>query len=128
MLVFTDRGPTPCVLQGTPQVRFLDDKGETSAVSVVYSSQGMFPTWPNDGVGLVPLSTQPPPRGVRGQAGLPMQGSSLMCPFNASRAVISLPSGALVAWLGIDGTGPSFAGCLPPSVTVNPFQPAEAYR
>lgn len=127
MVVFTDRGAMPCVLRGTPQVRFLDSKGETSNVSVVYSSHGPFPVWPNDGVGLIPLSAQPPPRGVRGQAGLLLQSASFLCRTDAVSVAVTLPSGELIASFGRP-MGQFTTDCLPPSITVNPFEPAEAYR
>jgi len=128
LVVFTDLNPEPCVLRGTPVVHFLDAQGQVIAtVSVQSAPGGMFPTEPNSGVGLVPLSTATSSSGVRGQAGLPLQYSHLMCATRIVGIAVTLPTGTLTAPLdGLEGS--DFPGCSSGSVTVNPFQPAEAYR
>ena len=126
LVVFTDLGPGRCVLRGTPVVHFLAANGGIlTTVSVKDAPGGMFPTLPNNGVGLLSLSigAEMPP--VRGQAGLPLQYAHSMCATGIRGIAITLPTGTLTTSVQIQGS--NFPGCLPASVTVNPFQPAEAY-
>jgi hypothetical protein len=128
ILLFTDRGSHPCTLRGTPIVRFVDAKGRiVASPSVRASLGGMFPTYPNNGVGLVPLppTTASGGYGVRGQAALPLQYSDLMCATSVASVRVILSSGTLSAPLQLPGA--PFRPCLAPTVSVNPFQPAE-YR
>jgi hypothetical protein len=126
LVVFTDLGPGPCALRGTPVVHFLDASGDVlTAVSVMDAPSGMFPTLPNNGVGLMTLSTGAGLPPVRGQAGLPLQYAHSMCATGIRGIAVTLPTGRLTTSLQLDGS--NFPGCLPASVTVNPFQPAEAY-
>ncbi|MBV8527006.1 MAG: DUF4232 domain-containing protein [Candidatus Dormibacteraeota bacterium] len=129
LIVFTDVSSVPCVLSGTPIVHFLGTDGQVLGnVATTDRPSGMFPVWPNDGVGLIPM-TGSPPRGVRGQAGLPLQWTSLMCATQIAGIAVTLPTGTLrTPILTGDMTGSDGSDCLPPNIVVNPFEPAEAYR
>lgn len=128
-LIFTDRGSSPCVLRGTPTVQFLDSRGRVLRIpSVRDSSSGMFPTYPNNGVGLLPLPSQGTPPGplpeggVRGQASLPLQYAHDGC-ANALAAVrVGFATGNLTVSMTIPGAS---TNCALSSITINPFQPAE---
>lgn len=125
-LIFTDHGTGPCTLRGTPTVRFVDDHGRTPArPSVEAEPTGMFPTIPNSGVGLAPLTNSGASgsSGVRGQAALPLQYSDNQCPTPAATVSVVFPSGTLTMPFRLFGS--NFAGCTPAAVAVNPFQPAE---
>jgi hypothetical protein len=127
LLVVTDKGDGPCTLRGTPSVSFLDSSGRMLATpSVDHQPSGYFPATPNSGVGLLPLSDpgMSGSAGIRGQAALPLQYSDNECATSVARAQIVLPSGSLSAAFQLFGS--AFPGCQPPSVSVNPFQPAEA--
>jgi Protein of unknown function (DUF4232) len=126
LLVFTDRGPGPCTLRGTPSVRLLDASGRVlSSPPVDDRPGGMFPTYPNAGVGLVPLSSAgvTGAAGIRGQAELPLQYLDSMCATAIAGVRVTLPTGNLST--SVPPLGGNFPGCFQPSVSVNPFQPAE---
>ena len=98
--------------------------GILTTVSVKDAPGVVFPTLPNNGVGLLTLSigAEMPP--VRGQAGLPLQYAHSMCATGIRGIAITLPTGTLTTSVQIQGS--NFPGSSA-SVTVNPFQPAEAY-
>jgi hypothetical protein len=128
-LIFTDRGTAPCTLRGTPSVQLLGANGKPLATpSVQYATTGMFPTLPNNGVGLIPLADQGTPPGplpeggIRGQASLPLQYPHDGCANSVAGVTVHLASGDLATPLTIPGPA---TDCQLTSVFVNPFQPAE---
>jgi hypothetical protein len=67
ILVLTDAGPRRCTLRGTPEVHFLDQRGQVVPLAVLDQTGGLgfFPAVPNSGVGLIPLAND----GATGTAG-----------------------------------------------------------
>lgn len=132
-LIFTDRGEARCVLRGTPRVTLLGSDGRALAVpSIVDTASGMFKTYPNDGVGLIPLADQGtspgpvPEGGVRGQASLPLQNTHDGCATSVAAAAVDLGGARLTVPLTLIGTTEA-GSCQITEVDVNPFQPAEFY-
>ena len=127
MLVFTDVGSERCSLRGTPEARFLDHAGQPVKVAVFDQLGGFFPPVPNAGVGLLPMlqSGRTGAAGVRGQAGLEISWSDLMCALSApiTRVEVMLPTGSFSIPLQIVGFGST--GCLRPGISVTPFEAAE---
>jgi hypothetical protein len=120
-LVLTDRGNSPCVLKGTPVVAFLDLLGHVVEISVRDQPSGSIPTIPNDGVGLLPMSS--PEDGVSGQADLPLQYGDFTCNNAIASVRVTIGSGSLSVPIDIFK---GVSGCPPLAVIVNPFQPAAA--
>lgn len=128
VLVFTDVGSNRCSLRGTPAMRFLGSAGQVVRVAVFDDLGGFFPpVVPNSGVGLIPMrqSGETGTAGIRGQAGLAISWSDLMCALSApiTRVDVMLPSGSLSVPLQIFGFGSS--DCLKPGISVTPFVAAE---
>ena len=126
-IVFTNGGRDACSVRGIPVVEFLDSHGRVLVTpSVRNDSSGMFPTTPNSGIGLTPLldGGASGAVGVRGQAALPLQYSDNECATSVAAVRVTFPSGGLVVSIALPGG--DFPGCVPPAVSVNPFQPAEA--
>lgn len=128
-LIFTDRGGSSCVLHGSPIVQFLDANGRLLRVpSAQASSTGMFPTYPNHGVGLIPIPDQGTPPGplpeggIRGQASLPLQYPHDGCANSIAAVRVTLPSGSLTVPMTVPGAS---TNCTVTMIMVNPFQPAE---
>jgi hypothetical protein len=130
-LIFTDRGRGPCILRGTPGVQLLDASGRLLAKPHLEDvASGYVPTFPNTGVGLIPLENQggapgpDPEGGIRGQASLPLQYYDDGCDNNLIAALrIRVGDGTLTIPLNLSGGG---QGCdMSSQVIVNPFQPAE---
>ena len=129
-LIFTDRGSSPCTLRGTPTIQLLDDHGLVLTMPPVHDSpSGMIPTYPNDGVQLLPMAnegTPPGPNpegGIRGQASLPLQYHQDGCNNSVAAARIEVGGGTFTVPLTI--AQPGAQGCDVTSMVVNPFQPAE---
>jgi len=130
-LIFTDRGISPCTLRGTPSVQLLDSHDRPLATPrVVDSSMNYVPTFPNNGVGLIPLSNQGIPPGpgyeggVRGQASLPLQyGQQNGCSNSVTAIRVRVDGGAFTVPFTIPE--PGALGCEVTSVFINPFQAAE---
>jgi hypothetical protein len=84
------------------------------------------PTFPNNGVGLIPLSNQgtsPGPGyqgGIRGQAALPLQYSDI-CANSVAAIRIRIGGASFTLPLTLGGDG----GNCESTLFVNPFQPAE---
>ena len=126
-LIFTDRGKNECTLRGYPGVQLLDSHDRLLATpNVVESSMNYVPTFPNNGVGLIPLSNQGTPPGpgyeggVRGQASLPLQDSDI-CANSVAAIRIRIGGGPFTLPLMLGGDG----GNCESTLFVNPFQPAE---
>ena len=129
-LIFTDRGSTPCTLRGTPSVQLLDGRGRLlTTPSVSDSSSGYIPTYPNNGVELLPLKAEgasqgpAPEGGVRGQASLPLQYTQDGCNNSVAAIRIEVAGGTFTVPLHIPQPGAQ--GCEVTKMFVNPFQPAE---
>ncbi len=114
-------------MRGTPEARFLDHAGQVVNVAVFDQAGGFFPPVPNSGVGLVPMvhSGQTGAPGIRGQAGLEISWSDLMCALSApiTGVEVMLPTGSFRIPLQIVGFGST--GCLKPGISVTPFEAAE---
>lgn len=127
VLVFTDVGSARCSLRGAPEARFFDDAGQVVKVNVSDQLGGFFPSVPNAGVGLLPMvhSGQTGTAGIRGQAGLAVSWSDLMCGLAApiTRIEVMLPTGGFSVPIQIFGFGST--GCLKPVIVVTPFEAAE---
>ena len=137
-LIFTNLGTTPCLLQGTPRVSFLGSDGlPLTTPSVVDAPSGYFPSDPNDGVALIPLTDEgtgpgpAPEGGVRGQASLPLQYQN-GCANSVAAVAVDVGGGRLVEPFTLNTIVPggnlncqSVAAGGTFVVTVNPFQPAE---
>lgn len=129
-LIFTDRGSNPCTLRGTPNVQLLDSRGRLLTTPPVRdSSSGYIPTYPNNGVELLPLTTEgasqgpAPEGGVRGQASLPLQYGQDGCNNSVAAIRIEVAGGTFTVPLHIPQPGAQ--GCEVTRMFVNPFQPAE---
>jgi Protein of unknown function (DUF4232) len=129
-LIFTDRGKTPCSLSGTPKVQLLNARGRLLTMpSVSDSSSGYFPTYPNRGVELLPLTMEGvppgpvPEGGIRGQASLPLQYGQDGCDNSVAAARLEVAGGTFTVPLTIPQPGAH--GCEVTRMFVNPFQPAE---
>jgi hypothetical protein len=127
VLVFTDVGSERCSLRGTPEARFLDHAGQAVRVAVIDQLGGFFPPVPNSGVGLLPIAHpgQTGTAGIRGQAGLEISWSDLMCALSApiTRVEVMLATGSFSVPLQIVGFGST--GCLKPGIALTPFEAAE---
>jgi hypothetical protein len=129
-LIVTDRGKTPCTLRGTPNVQLLDARGRLLTVpSVRDSPSGYIPTYPNDGVELLPLAAEGaspgpfPEGGIRGQASLPLQYGQDGCNNAVAATRVEVAGGIFTVPLTIPQPGAE--GCEVTRMFVNPFQPAE---
>ena len=129
-LIFTDRGTTPCRLRGTPSVQLLDGRGRLLTMpSVTDSSSGYIPTYPNNGVELLPFTTEgaspgpAPEGGIRGQASLPLQYGQDGCNNSVAAIRLEVAGGTFTVPLTIPQPGAQ--GCEVTRMFVNPFQPAE---
>ena len=131
-LIFTDRGPARCTLQGTPIVQLLDNRGRTlTSPPLQDTPSGYIPALPNNGVGLLPLQSEgvapgpSPEGGIRGQAALPLQYFADGCNATIAAIRIRIGGGTFTIPLTFSGSAP---GCQTTTIFVNPFQPAEYAR
>jgi hypothetical protein len=129
-IIFTDRGSNPCTLRGTPNVQLLDNRGRLLTVPPVRDlPSGYIPTYPNHGVGLLPLANEGaspgslPEGGIRGQASLPLQYGQDGCNNSVAAIRIVVAGGTFTVPLIIPQ--PGVPGCEVTRMSVNPFQPAE---
>lgn len=129
ILVLTDAGSHRCKLDGTPEVRFLDERGRVVPLAVLGQTGGLgfFPAIANSGVGLLPLASAGTTgtAGIRGQAGVEIEWPDGMCALSApiARVAIILPTGTLSVPLQIEGFGST--GCQRPGATISEFEAAE---
>jgi len=97
--------------------------------SVSDSSSGYIPTYPNNGVELLPLTTEgaspgpAPEGGIRGQAALPLQYTEDGCNNAVAAIRLEVAGGTFTVPLTIPQPGAQ--GCEVTRMFVNPFQPAE---
>ncbi len=122
-VVVTDRGSSPCVLEGTPQVDLLDSQGrKLSSPEVVKSTGGQISPIPNHGVGLIPTSEGASgATAIQGQAVLPLQYvNGCISPVAAVRVTFAGGSFTLPLKISPEGTQ---AGGACSVVYVNPLQP-----
>jgi hypothetical protein len=129
-LIFTDRGKTPCTLRGTPGVELLNNRGQILTMPPVRDlSSGYIPTYPNEGVELLPLASEGaspgpvPEGGIRGQASLPLQYGEDGC--DNSVAAIRVVVAGWTFRVPVTIPQPGAEGCEVTRMFVNPFQPAE---
>lgn len=122
----------PLTLRGTPTIQLLDDHGLVLTMPPVHDSpSGMIPTYPNDGVQLLPMANEGTPPGhnpeggIRGQASLPLQYHQDGCNNSVAAARIEVAGGTFTVPLTIPQPGAQ--GCDVTSMVVNPFQPAEFF-